>query len=280
MLGESNRAAALAALLVLLPTSDVFAEPPGRRFAIEAREQDRAPHSSAAPAHRPGASGGEQDAPRLARAEGAVKPNAVAPPAGAAIQAKTVQQLIIEAAENHLGKPYFFGGRDGRTGCRGVKRCPEGIDCQSLIFFAYEKVLGKRWGSFSVFPSISVKRRELGDPVPGLSGVLREGLDARLLQTGDVLFFLIADWNLAADPPIYEKDGVRYGVWHTGLVHGNRDGEAMVIHARPGDQVVIQPLSGITFEALFVLRLPFTQAPKKETGKPPRARTAGIEPED
>ncbi|MGI5864911.1 MAG: hypothetical protein ACOX6T_23070 [Myxococcales bacterium] len=172
----------------------------------------------------------------MAPAEEAPKPNAVAPPAGAATQAKTVQQQIVKAAEDHLAKPYFFGGRDGRTGCRGVKRCPEGIDCQSLIFFAYEKVLGKRWGSFSVFPSISVRRRELGDPVPGLSGVLRENLDAKLLQTGDVLFFLIADWNLAADPSIYEKDGVQHGVWHTGLVHGNRDGEAMVIHARPGDK--------------------------------------------
>ncbi|HCF59568.1 MAG TPA: hypothetical protein DFS52_16435 [Myxococcales bacterium] len=203
------------------------------------------------------------------------EPAAVAPPADAATQAKTLQQRIIEAAEDHLGKPYFFGGRDGRTGCRGVKRCPEGIDCQSLIFFAYEKVLGKRWGSFSVFPSISVKRRELGDPVPGLSGVLREDLEMKLLQTGDVLFFMIAGWNLAADPSIYEKDGVQYGVWHTGMVHENRDGEAMVIHARPGDRVVIQPLSEITFEALYVLRLPYTQLPEKGEGKPPQQPRSG-----
>lgn len=33
------------------------------------------------------------------------------------------QQELIAAAEKHLGKPYVFGGRDGRLGClRGGKR--------------------------------------------------------------------------------------------------------------------------------------------------------------
>jgi len=179
---------------------------------------------------------------------------------------RTVQELIIEAAEGHLGKPYVFGGRDGRPGCKGVARCPEGIDCQSLIFFAYEKVLGKRWGRYSVMPSVSVKRRELGAPVEGLAGVLASEVDPARLKKGDVLFFLLEGYNLEADAPLLMREGRKYGVWHTGLVHSAREGAVEVIHARPGHQVVIQPLQEISFDGLFVLRLPFTRPPG-----PPRA---------
>ena len=63
-------------------------------------------------------------------------------------QAPTVQDRIVAAAESYLGKPYVFGGRDGRPGCRRDSkrvRCRPGIDCQSLIFFAYEEALGRHW---------------------------------------------------------------------------------------------------------------------------------------
>jgi len=171
----------------------------------------------------------------------------------------SVGERVVAAAESHLGAPYVFGGRDARRGCRrhGKRvRCQPGIDCQSLIFFAYEKVCGRPWTAFSVMPSISVKRRELGDPVPGLDGVLREELDAAKLQPGDVLFFLLTDYNLDVDPPLLERDGKRYGVWHTGLFHGTAGEAHNVIHAKPGEKVVIEPIENIGFDALYVMRAP------------------------
>jgi spermidine synthase len=174
----------------------------------------------------------------------------------AAARAGPIQDDVIAAAETYLGKPYVFGGRDGRPGCRGVARCASGIDCQSLIFFAYEKALGKRWSAFSVMPSISARRGELGWPVPGLDGVLAADADTSRLQKGDVLFFLLDDYNLDADPPLLVHDGRRYGTWHTALVHGVTGG-VQVIHAKPGERVVIEPLAAIVYDALYVLRLPY-----------------------
>lgn len=189
-------------------------------------------------------------------------PPAPARPAAAKATA-TVQDRVVAAAERHLGKPYFFGGRDGRPGCRGVRRCPAGIDCQSLLFFAFEEVFGRRWTRYSVMPSVSAERGELGQPVPGLAGVLRAALRPDDLHKGDVLFFLAEGYNLEADRPLLERDGLRYGVWHTGLVHAVRAGAVDVIHARPGDRVLVQPLPEIFFDALYVLRLPTGARPAR-----------------
>ena len=171
----------------------------------------------------------------------------------------TVADKIIAEAEKYLGEPYVFGGRDGRPGCRRDNkpvRCSQGIDCQSLLFFAYEKVLKTKWTSYSVMPSVCVRRNQLGRPVPGLDGVLRADLAKSKLKKGDVLFFLIKDYNLEADRPLWVKGQDKYGVWHTGLIHGRKDKQVRVIHAKPGDKVLIEPLDNIEFDALFVVRLP------------------------
>lgn len=173
----------------------------------------------------------------------------------AAAEEPRVQDRLIAAARTMLGKPYVFGGRDGRPGCRGVKACAPGIDCQSLIFFAFEKVFAKHWTKFSVMPSLSVQRKELGTPVPGLDGVLRAELDPKKLQKGDVLFFMLPNYNLQADAPLLERDGVKYGVWHTALVHDVGGAAPGVIHAKPGAEVVVEPLSALSFDAVMVLRL-------------------------
>lgn len=173
-------------------------------------------------------------------------------------QEPTVQDKIIAEAEKYLGEPYVFGGRDGRPGClRDGKRvrCPAGIDCQSLIFFAYQKVLKTKWTRYSVMPSVCVRRNQLGRPVRGLDGVLRADLDKSKLKKGDVLFFMIKDYNLDADRPLWVKGPDKYGVWHTGLIHGRKDKQVRVIHAKPGDKVLIEPLDDVEFDALFVVRL-------------------------
>jgi len=170
----------------------------------------------------------------------------------------TVQDKIIAAAESYLNEPYVFGGRDGRPGCRRGRqrvRCPQGIDCQSLIFFAYEKVQKTPWTRYSVMPSVCVKKNQLGRPVPGLDGVLRSDLDHKKLKKGDVLFFLWKNYNLEADRPLWTRGEDQYGVWHTGMIHGRKDKKVRVIHAKPGEKVTIEPLEEIEFDALFVVRL-------------------------
>lgn len=175
----------------------------------------------------------------------------------------TLQDRLILAAEKYLGREYVLGGRDGRRGCLedGKRvRCPAGVDCQSLIFFAYQKVFRRAWTRFSVMPSVSIRRQELGRPVPKLDGVLRAEVDLGLLQKGDVLFFLLKGYNLSADPPPLTRGEDGYGVWHTALVHRVEEGPAgrtvYVIHAKPGDRVVIEPLADISFDGLFVIRWP------------------------
>ena len=167
-------------------------------------------------------------------------------------------QKILTAAEAYEGQPYVFGGRLGRAGCRRkgqAIRCRPGIDCQSLIFFAFEDVLGTKWWDFSVMPTINVKRNELGHPVSGVNGVLREDLDASKLAPGDVLFFLFEGYNLDVDGPLHVVGDRKFGTWHTGFFHGASDGTYWVLHAAPGEHVKRQPLDEISFDALFAVRM-------------------------
>jgi len=166
---------------------------------------------------------------------------------------------ILRAAEQYLGEPYVFGGRMGRSGCRSDGRrvaCAQGIDCLSLIFFSFEDVLDRPWWRYSVVPTVSVERGELGQAVPGMAGILRDEFDATGLIAGDVLFFLLEDYNLDADEPLLELAGKRYGTWHTGLFHSHGGDQHKVLHAAPGDQVRIDNLQDISFDAIYVLRVP------------------------
>jgi len=165
---------------------------------------------------------------------------------------------ILSAATQYKGTEYVFGGRLGKRGCkRNGKRiqCRAGIDCQSLIFFAFEDTGEKRWWEYSVMPTISVKRGEFGQPVPGLDGVLRKELEPTLFAPGDVVFFLLEDYNFDVDGPLHEQDGRRYGTWHTGFYYGLEDGIPQVLHAAPGEVVKIQPLQDIAFDALYAVRM-------------------------
>ncbi len=109
-------------------------------------------------------------------------------------------------------------------------------------------------------PSVCIKKNQLGKPVKGLDGVLADEFDQGMLRKGDVLFFLIQGYNLDADQPLMVRGEDRYGVWHTGLVHGIRKKKVEVIHAKPGDKVLIEPLDNIHFDAIFVVRLPYSNS--------------------
>jgi hypothetical protein len=88
-----------------------------------------------------------------------------------------------------------------------------------------------------------------------MDGILRDELDASLLRPGDVLFFLMEDYNLQADGPLLERDQRQYGTWHTGFFHSHVNGEHRVLHAAPGEQVRYDPIERIAFDGVYVLRL-------------------------
>lgn len=139
---------------------------------------------------------------------------------------------VVTEARKFLGTPYVLGGRlgDGR----------DGIDCQGVIFLALEKVFGCGWRSYSVYPTKSVARRELGAPVPGSSPVATAGLDVAALEKGDVLMLVGFDKN-PAEGPIGKLDGRNVWVWHTGLYAG--DGKWIVgdHYAGKAVEVPLQP---------------------------------------
>jgi hypothetical protein len=88
-----------------------------------------------------------------------------------------------------------------------------------VIFYALERVFGCGWRSYSVYPTKSVARRELGQRVAGLDPVPTEKLDVQRLLPGDVLM-LVGPAENPAEPAIGRLGGDPVWVWHTGLYAG------------------------------------------------------------
>lgn len=132
-----------------------------------------------------------------------------AAPASALPRAKA--QRLLHAARALHGVEYDFGGRlqKGR-----------GIDCQGVLFFAAEALSPCGWRSYSVMPTVSVRDRELGSPVPGLSPVATEDLDVSALEPGDVLW-LVGFAENPAEPALAAIAERPVWVWHTALYAGD-----------------------------------------------------------
>ena len=146
------------------------------------------------------------------------------------------------AAQHWIGTPYQWGGR-------GTAKNP-GLDCLGLMFRGVAAATGASWTRFPVDPSKIVASGALGQPVPGLAGVLRGEVDVDLLHPGDALYFLLADYEIR-DAPLWVSADVRYWPWHTALYADAGD----VLHAAPGGVVRRQPLAEIAWDALYVTRL-------------------------
>ena len=162
----------------------------------------------------------------------------------------TVERAVV-AALALQGEPYRWGGRD-------TAKNP-GIDCLGLLFRGFGAATGTPWTAYPVNPSELVSSGLLGQPAPGLDGVLRADLRPDALRRGDVLYLLLEEVEIP-DAPLWERDGRRYWPWHTGLALGG--GDALVVHARPGDEVTVQPLAEIAFDALYVTRTSEPVAPE------------------
>lgn len=114
----------------------------------------------------------------------------------------------VTAARELLGVPYRLGGRLRRDG--------DGIDCQGLVFYALEKVYRCGWRSYSVFPTRSVARAELGRPVSGLAPVSSDALPLETLAPGDIVMMVGFAQN-PKEPAIAKLDGRPVWVWHVGM---------------------------------------------------------------
>jgi cell wall-associated NlpC family hydrolase len=153
----------------------------------------------------------------------------------------TPAQRAVTAARALIGEPYAWGGRDEPS--------HPGVDCLGLLYLAWGSVTDTPWRRYPVNPSALVAGGLLGQPVPGLDGVLRAELDPALLQPGDVLYLLVADYHIP-DEPLWHHQGHDYWPWHTALYAG----EGRVLHAEPGGRVRHQRVDSIAWDALYVTR--------------------------
>lgn len=205
---------------------------------------------------------------------GLASPASAGPPSTKAVTSRGTQQAttskrkgrtrapygerLLTLAEQLEGVPYDFGGR---------LRGDEGIDCQGIIFYATERLGRCDWRSWSVMPTRTLARRELGAPAFD-KAMLKGELDLTQLTPGDVLFFLGRMEN-SKEPALLEVETAEGPVpmwtWHMGLYAGN--GEAL--HADPFTygKVARQPLDALMtaggFEALFATRPTAKSKPKK-----------------
>ncbi len=175
-------------------------------------------------------------------------------PAAAPTAPEQIALDFVAAAQTWTGTPYLWEGR-------GTQRLP-GMDCLGLLFRAHGAVTSTPWHHYAVNPSELVASGRLGRPVPGLEGIRRDAVTSASLVTGDVLYFLLAEYEIP-DAPLWIEDGVRYWPWHTGLYVGG----GSVLQAEPGSTVRARGLHEISFDALYVTRL--SSAAPEELRKTP-----------
>ena len=153
--------------------------------------------------------------------------------------------VFLAAARQLVGVPYELGGRDPK----------KGIDCQGLIFLPAEKVKSCSWKSYSVYPTKTVARRELGAPVPGASPVSREALDVTKLQPGDVIMLLNPAEN-PAEPSLTELAGTKQWVWHMGLYAGDGNWlNADPFTGKVAEQPLAQYLAEHDYSGIYATRM-------------------------
>jgi cell wall-associated NlpC family hydrolase len=170
-------------------------------------------------------------------------PRAGAAPAPATVlpAEPTPGERALEAGRAYLGEPWAWGGR--------ATESHPGIGCMGLVFRAWGSVQGRSWRSYEVNPSELVAGGKLGRPVPGLDGILRGEVDVAQLEPGDVIYFLLRDYEIP-DAPLWSHEGHDYWPWHMGLYAG--DGRAL--HADPSSRVRHQRLEHVSYDALYVTR--------------------------
>lgn len=125
------------------------------------------------------------------------------------VPASSPGPALARAARGALGVPYVLGGR--------LRDPQDGLDCQGLVFYSMERVGRCGWRSFSVFPTESIPRGELGTVT--LGPITGAELELSALAPGDVLWFVGFTEN-PAEPAIDRLSGRPVWVWHLGIYVG------------------------------------------------------------
>ncbi len=165
-----------------------------------------------------------------------------------AAKRKPTGERLLAFARELEGVPYDLGGR---------LRGDEGIDCQGIVFYAVERLHRCGWKSYSVMPTKTLARQELGAPVEGLAPVATPDIDFNRLKPGDVLFLLgdaenpneTSSAELALDPK-RPAQKTPVWTWHMGIYAGDEN----VLHADPfrAGKVAEEPLRNLLESGGFV----------------------------
>ncbi|MBM4367980.1 MAG: C40 family peptidase [Deltaproteobacteria bacterium] len=152
---------------------------------------------------------------------------------------------LVEAARRYLGRPYRFGGRG------------EQLDCMGLVFLAWSSADRGPWRKLSVNPTTLVAKGQLGQPAPGLDGVLAGDIDLALLAPGDVLLLLGWTEN-PSEPALTTLGGLPAWTWHMGLYSG---GGRFIVGDHYAGKVVEEPLLAhlgrhLEYAGLYAVRPP------------------------
>ncbi len=170
---------------------------------------------------------------------------------------------LVRSAREALGVPYRLGGR--------MRGPTDGLDCQGLVFYSVERLGPCAWRSFSVFPTESIRRGELGQPV--LEPTLTGEVDLAGLRPGDILWLVGFSEN-PKEPAIGTLGGRPVWVWHLALYSG--DGKMIAGDHHAGEVAELQLLPYLVehadeYAGLLVTRLDGPPAPRRcRPGRLPR----------
>src|SRR3989344_921487 len=156
---------------------------------------------------------------------------------------------FVENARKYLGKEYRWGGR--------LTKDNPGIDCLGLIFLAYSETYEKKWTEISGYPSEIIEKRQLGNPVNGLDGILTKEINFSKLEEGDVIHLLTTRTPVdKKDLPSKILDGIEYRTWHIGIYSDKKNN--LFLQAEPGNKVVESNFKDYlqkTSDGIFVTRI-------------------------
>ncbi len=157
---------------------------------------------------------------------------------------------FVDNAKKYIGTEWIWDGR-------ATKNNP-GIDCLGLIFLPYAKTFNKKWTEISVYPGEIIEKKQLGEPVKGLDGVLVKDIDYSKLKQGDIIHLLTQREPIDdRDIPSKIINKTKYRTWHTGIYSDEE--KNLFLNASPGEEVKEQDLKEIVeyfpTEAIFATRI-------------------------
>jgi hypothetical protein len=155
---------------------------------------------------------------------------------------------FIDNARKNIGTQYKWEGRL-------TKRFPN-LDCLGAIFIPYSETFGGNWRDFSYNPSGIIKNQQLGTPVQGLNGVLKEDIDFSKFKEGDIIYFLSE--RKIKDKPLAKINDKEYWPWHTAIFSNENRYKILEASHNKGEVIerdIFEVLKGNRTKGVFVTRM-------------------------